>query len=251
MSVSILKRQGLPDLAYRLQSGTKADLPVIVFLPGFRSDMEGTKAVFLANHAAQKGQACLRLDYSGHGASGGRFEDGTIGSWTKDALAVIDAFAGNNILLVGSSMGGWIGLLCALARPQIVKAFIGIAAAPDFTRDILARMTEAQHEAISTKGFFSVPSDPATEPMVITRTLLEEGEKHCLLDASIPLDCPVRLLQGMKDEDVPYPWAQRIHDVLHTADKKIILRPEGDHRLSTAEDLAILASLVDEISEKT
>jgi pimeloyl-ACP methyl ester carboxylesterase len=249
MSVSFLQRQGLPDLAYQVQTGHRDDLPAIVFLPGYRSDMEGTKAVFLANHALKTGQTCIRFDYSGHGKSGGAFMDGTIGSWLNDALAVIDTLADGKIVLVGSSMGGWIGLLAALARPEKIEAFIGIAAAPDFTRDILKRMNEQQHLDIAIKGFFSVPSEYG-EPLVITRKLLEDGEARTLLDDQINIDCPVRLLQGMKDAEVPWQWAHRISNALRTKDKKVILRENGDHRLSTDEDLTILASLVDEMSKK-
>jgi pimeloyl-ACP methyl ester carboxylesterase len=145
-------------------------------------------------------------------------------------------------------MGGWIGLLCALARKDSVKGFIGIAAAPDFTRDILRRMSEAQHSEMAEKNFFSVPSEYG-EPLVITNALIKDGEARCLLDSEIPLDCPVRLLQGKKDVEVPYPWAERIFAALRTPDKKIILRDDGDHRLSTPEDLTILAALVDELSD--
>lgn len=250
MSVSFLQRQGFPDLAYQVQTGHREDLPAIVFLPGYRSDMEGTKAVFLANHAAKMGQTCIRFDYSGHGKSGGAFKDGTIGSWKDDALAVIDTLTHGKIVLVGSSMGGWIGLLATLARPEEIQAFIGIAAAPDFTRDIPKRMSEAQHEHMRTHGYFSVPSDYDGEPMIVTKAFLEEGERHILLDGEIGIDCPLRLLQGMKDSEVPWQWAHRISNALRTKDKKVILRENGDHRLSTDEDLAILASLVDEMSEK-
>lgn len=249
MSVSFLKRDGRPDLAYSYRAGT-ASLPTIIFLPGFRSDMEGTKAVFLANHAAAKGQSCLRLDYSGHGKSGGRFVDGTIGQWKDDALAIIDASVKGPSIVVGSSMGGWLGLLVALARPDSVKAFVGIAAAPDFTRDIKVKMTDEQHRAIDTQGYFSVIGEYSPDPLVITSAFLEEGENQCLLDDVIPLDIPVRLLQGKKDDDVPWEWAELIKRNLRTADVEITYREEGDHRLSTDEDLAILARLVDELSEK-
>lgn len=249
MSVSFLKRSGKPDLAYSYQAGSGA-YPAIVFLPGFRSDMQGTKAVFLANHAVARNQSFLRLDYSGHGVSGGRFEDGTIGQWTQDALAVIDATIKGPTILVGSSMGGWIGLLVALARPDLVRGFVGIAAAPDFTRDIKAKMNDAQHHAIETDGYFSVAGEYSPEPVVFTRALLEDGEAQCLLDRGIALDIPVRLLQGKKDEDVPWQWAEDIKRALHSSDVEIIYRDEGDHRLSTDEDLAILAQTVDALSAK-
>lgn len=247
MSVSFLKRGGKPDLAYSYQAGT-ASLPTIIFLPGFRSDMEGTKAVFLADHAARRGQPCLRLDYSGHGQSGGRFEDGTIGQWKDDALAVIDECVKGPAIVVGSSMGGWIGLLVALARPRLVRAFVGIAAAPDFTRDIKIKMTDAQHRDIGTQGFFSVVGDYSPEPLVITKNFLDEGENQCLLEDVIPLDIPVRLLQGLKDDDVPAEWAELIKRSLRSSDVEITYREDGDHRLSTDEDLAILARIVDELS---
>ncbi len=249
MSVSFLSRPGKPDLAYKMQAG-ESDLPPLIFLPGFRSDMEGTKAVFLAEHAAKRKQPCLRLDYSGHGASGGRFEEGTIGVWKEDALAIIDATIKTPAIVIGSSMGGWIALLVALARPHLVKGLIGIAAAPDFTRDVQRRMSDAQRQDIKKQGFFSVTGEYSPEPLVITRALLEEGENHCIMDGEIGIDCPVRLLQGKKDDDVPWEWAGQIQDRLRTTDKMIILREEGDHRLSTPEDLAILAALADELSEK-
>ena len=250
MSVSFLKRPNAPDLAYEMQAGGNPDLPTIVFLPGFKSDMQGTKAVFLASHAAQKGQACLRFDYSGHGQSAGVFEEGTIGQWLEDALAIIDTLTTGKIIVVGSSMGGWIGLLVTRARIKRVAGFVGIAAAPDFTRDILKRMNEQQHRDLADKGFVSVPSDYGYEPLVITRAFLEDGERHILLDDEIAIDCPVRLLQGMKDAEVPWSWAQSIMDRLRTGDKQLILREEGDHRLSTDEDLALLAEQVDALSAK-
>lgn len=249
MSVSFLKRGGSPDLAYSYQAGSSA-LPTIIFLPGFRSDMEGTKAVFLADHAARKGQSCLRLDYSGHGQSGGRFEDGTIGQWKDDALAVIDEVVKGPAIVIGSSMGGWIGLLVALARPALARAYIGIAAAPDFTRDIKVKMTDEQRNDIETQGYFSVVGEYSPEPLVITREFLEEGENQCILDDVIPLDIPVRLLQGMQDDDVPAEWAELIKRSLRSSDVEITYREEGDHRLSTDEDLAILARMVDALTVK-
>ena len=179
--------------------------PTVVFLPGFRSDMNGSKALDLAEFCADRGQAMLRLDYSGHGESGGRFEDGTIGRWTADALAVIDQTVGD-IVLVGSSMGGWIALLTALARPGRVVGLLGIAAAPDFTERLMWQaMAPAERIALQRDGVLPVPSQYG-DAYPITLQLIEEGREHLLLDAPIGLNCPVRLLHGQQDPDVPWNW---------------------------------------------
>lgn len=248
MSVSFLKREGAPDIAYIRTKGENAVLPTLVFLTGFRSDMMGTKADFLASSCARRGQSYLRFDYRGHGQSGGTFEDGTIGLWLSDALAAIDALSEGPIVLVGSSMGGWIALLVALARKERARGLIGLAAAPDFTRDIPSRMNAAQKEQLSRNGYFTQPSQYGDAPVIFTRALLEEGEAHCLFDAAIDIDCPVRLIQGMKDADVPWQTAHRISNAITGADKKVFLREDGDHRLSAADDLALLEKIVVELS---
>jgi pimeloyl-ACP methyl ester carboxylesterase len=218
--------------------------PVIVFLPGFRSDMEGAKALHLARRAAERGQAMLRLDYSGHGASGGRFEDGTIGLWTEDALAVIDGLTEGPLLLVGSSMGGWIGLNLALARPDRMAGYIGIAAAPDFTETLIwDTMPSPARQALMEKGVIHAPSDYG-EPLPITRALIEDGRRHLRLGAAIPLRCPARLLQGQRDPDVPWRTALTLAERLASEDVQVILIKDGDHRLSRASDLAILDDVV-------
>ncbi len=164
--------------------------PTIVFLPGFKSDMNGSKALDLAEFCTARGQAMLRFDYSGHGESGGRFEDGTIGRWTEDALAVIDRVTTGRILLVGSSMGGWIALLTALARPERVAALVGIAAAPDFTERLMwEAMSPAERATIERDGVLQVPSQYGGSYPVTLR-LIEEGREHLLLDAPIPLALP-------------------------------------------------------------
>ncbi len=249
MSVSFLNRENAPALAYMVEEGCNRLLPPVLFLTGFRSDMLGTKAAFLSDYCAARGQAFIRFDYRGHGQSGGRFEDGTIGLWTADALEVFDRFCDRPAIVVGSSMGGWIAMLVALARPEKIHGLIGLAAAPDFTRDIPPRMTEEQKHLMDSKGFFPLPSDYADEPYKITRALLEDGENHCLLDGPIAINAPVRLIQGMRDTDVSWPTAQRIADALTTSDKKVILREDGDHRLSSPEDLALLGQMVVELSE--
>jgi pimeloyl-ACP methyl ester carboxylesterase len=214
--------------------------PTVVFLPGFRSDMNGDKAAALATYCAGRGQAMLRFDYFGHGASGGAFEDGTIGRWADDALAVIDQLSDGPLLLVGSSMGGWIALLAARERPKRVVGLLGIAAAPDFTEVLMwqAMSFEQRAELMST-GVLVVPSQ-YSDPYPITRTLIEDGRNHLLLQEPIALDCPVRLLHGQCDPDVPWEFALRIADQLSSRDVQVILVKDGNHRLSRPQDLALL-----------
>ncbi|MEJ0015635.1 MAG: alpha/beta hydrolase [Acetobacteraceae bacterium] len=236
------KRQdGKPPDGTRLD-GTRQDGrgPTVVFLPGFRSDMTGDKATSLAAFCAARGQAMLRFDYSGHGASGGRFEDGTIGRWADDALTVIDRLSEGKLVLVGSSMGGWIALLAARARPERVAALIGIAAAPDFTEALMwAAMDEGQRAVLMRDGVWPRPSQYG-ESYPITRALIEDGRRHLLLDAPIALDCPVRLLHGQADPDVPWETSLRIAERLTGTDVQVTLVKDGDHRLSRPQDLALL-----------
>ena len=225
------------ELAWERLSGTG---PTIVFLPGFKSDMGGSKALDLAAFCAERGHAMLRFDYSGHGASGGRFEDGTIGRWTADALAVIDRLTTGNMLLAGSSMGGWIALLAALARPDRVAGLVGIAAAPDFTELLMwEAMSPAERATLKHDGVLFVPSQ-YDEPYPVTWQLIEEGRKHLLLHAPIQLDCPVRLLQGQQDPDVPWELSLRLAAAISGPDVRVTLVKDGDHRLSRPEDLALL-----------
>jgi len=243
----MLKRPDGPALAYRHVAG---EGPTLVFLPGFKSDMEGTKALALYAHSRMTGQAMLRLDYSGHGASEGQFEEGTIGQWTADALAVIDHVSRGPLILVGSSMGGWIALLVALARKDRVKGLIGIAAAPDFTEDLMWQTYSREiRTEIMEKGIYMEPSDYG-EPLPITRRLIEDGRDHLLLDRPIPLTCPVHLIQGMRDEDVPWETALRILEQLESEDVELTLVKTGDHRLSEPRDLARLTAAVDRMVEK-
>ncbi len=252
-ALQFLKRPGKPDLAYKYLAANPAlnavrALPALVFLTGFCSDMEGIKALYLADLCAARGQGMLRFDYSGHGQSGGDFMEGTIGAWLDDSLAVIDAVPEGPLLLVGSSMGGWIGLLCALARPARIAGYIGLAAAPDFTKDVSGILSAEQRALLDDQGYFPLPGDMPERRRIVTRRLLEEGGRHCLLDAPIAVDCPVRLIQGMVDTDVPWQTAQRLLDAIRSEDKKAYFVEEGDHRLSTPSDLALLGQMVAEIS---
>lgn len=217
--------------------------PTLVFLPGFASDMGGDKAQFLAARCAEAGQACLRLDYSGHGGSGGDFLAGSIGRWTADALTVIDQRTEGPLVLVGSSMGGWIALLVARARADRLAGLVGIAAAPDFVVRIAAALPPVVHAILARDGVWHRPSEYGP-PISITRHLLEEGRAHLVLDAPIPIAAPVRLLHGMADADVPWAGSLELAERLAGADVQVTLVKDGDHRLSRPADLALLERMV-------
>ena len=218
--------------------------PTIVFLPGFNSDMAGIKATSLRDWCAATGRAMLRLDYSGHGESGGAFTDGSIGRWMRDALLLIDRLTTGPLLLVGSSMGGWISLLIALRRPERIHAIVGIAAAPDFTESLMWNgMTAAEQADLMATGRREVPSDYG-DPYIITRGLIEDGRNHLLLANPLAITCPVRLLQGQRDDDVPWRQALTLAGQLASEDVEVILLKDGDHRLSRASDIALLRRTV-------
>ena len=212
----------------------------VVFLGGFMSDMTGSKAEFLAGWCAARGTPFLRFDYSGHGTSEGRFVDGTIGRWADDAAAVIAAQAEGPQVLVGSSMGGWIALLLAARRRVALRALVGIAPAPDFTEDLMwAEFTPEQREVILREGVWHRPSEYG-DPYPITRALIEDGRDHLLLRGPLPVDAPIRILQGQRDPDVPWQHALRIAEAATGEDVRIHLIKDGDHRLSRPQDLALL-----------
>jgi pimeloyl-ACP methyl ester carboxylesterase len=242
---SILELPGGGRLAYHRTAGAG---PGVVFLGGFASDMTGTKATALEAWARRRGRAFLRFDYRGHGQSSGRFEDGTIGAWRDDALAALDRLTDGPQILVGSSMGGWIMLLAALARPERVAGLVGIAPAPDFTEDLMwARMTEDQQRAVEQQGVWHMPSDYG-DPVPIARDLIREGRDHLLLRDAIELPCPVRLIQGTEDEDVPWQWALKLQDALAGDDVETTLVKGADHRLSSDRDLRRLEAVLDRLS---
>ena len=216
----------------------------MMFLPGFRSDMTGDKATALAAFCQSRGQAMLRFDYSGHGTSSGRFESGTIGVWAQDTLAVLDQRTTGKVILVGSSMGGWLAFLTALQRPERVAAIVGVAAAPDFTEKLMwDAMTFEERARLMREGMLHVPSQYG-EPTTITRALIEDGRNHLLLDAPIPLDCKVRLLHGQADPDVPWELTLRTADRVVVGDVEVTLIKDGDHRLSRHGDLELLKRTV-------
>lgn len=222
--------------------------PGVVFLGGFRSDMTGTKAMFLQDWAERRGRAFLRFDYSGHGQSSGDFLDGAIGDWLEDAMAAITMLSQGPQVLVGSSMGGWISLLVARAMPERVAGLVGIAAAPDFTEDSMwAGFDDDQRHALATNGRVELPSDYSEEPYVITRRLIEDGRRHLVLRAPLHLPFPVRLLQGTADTDVPVSVALRLLDHATGPDIRLTLSKDDDHRFSTPACLAMIATAVDEV----
>lgn len=237
---SFITREDGATIAYRITPGKP---PCVVFLTGLHSDMEGSKATTLEAYCVARGQAFVRFDYFGHGRSSGAFHDGSIGRWAEDAAFVLEHLTEGPLVLVGSSLGGWIMLLLAARGPQTVRsrirALLGIAAAPDFTRDLMeAELTDTQREILHRDGILEVANayDPSA-PFIITLKLIEDGRNHLLLDAPIPFDGPVRLIQGLADDDVPWQTALKIQDRLNSKDVEVTLVKNGDHRLSAAEDL--------------
>lgn len=229
-------------IAYHLTDGRG---PAVVFLGGFKSDMGGTKAIHLESWARDSGRAFLRFDYSGHGESSEAFTDGTIGDWFEDACAAIGLLAGK-VVLVGSSMGGWISLLIARHMPEKVAGLVTIAAAPDFTEDSMwAGFTDAQ-KAELLAGQVALPSDYG-EPYIITRRLIEEGRTRLVLREPLQLDFPVRFLQGTADADVEMSVALRLLDHAQSPDMRLTLVDGADHRFSDETCLQLIEDAVEDV----
>ncbi|CAA6604342.1 conserved hypothetical protein [Rhodospirillaceae bacterium LM-1] len=222
-------------------------------MTGFMSDMTGSKALALEDLCKARGQAYLRFDYRGHGASSQAFKDGCIGDWADDAIQVLDRLTEGPQVLVGSSMGGWIMLLTALARPQRIVGLVGIAPAPDFTENLIwSELTAEQRKSLLAEGKIDVPSDYGEQPYVITKRLIEDGRNHLLLDKTpLPIRVPLRIIQGMEDQDVPWDTALMIQDAVESLDVDVTLVKKGGHRLSEPADLArltqTLAALLDQL----
>ena len=231
-------------IAYHKTRGTG---PGVVFLGGFRSDMGGTKALHLQDWASASGRSFFRFDYSGHGQSYGAFEDGAIGDWLQDAIAVLALTDGPQVL-VGSSMGGWIALLLAQACPERVAGLVGIAAAPDFTEDSMwAGFSMAQRAALLKDGRVTVPSGYAADGYVITRRLIEEGRDRLVLRRPLYLPFPVRLLHGAADTDVPVSVALRLMDHANSPDMRLIIVKDADHRFSAPKCLKMISDAVGQV----
>jgi pimeloyl-ACP methyl ester carboxylesterase len=238
-------------LAVRAQDGAK---PGLFWLGGYKSDMNGTKAVALADWATQKGRACLRFDYSGHGESEGAFTDGTIGRWLADSLAVFDAYCRGPQILIGSSMGGWLALLMARELKRrggngaaSIAGMVLIAPAVDFTEELMwKRFTPEIKRELEATGVWARPSQYSPEPYLVTRQLIEESRNHLLLGNMIETGCPVRILQGVEDPDVPWRHAVELTSRLASDDVVLTLVKDGDHRLSRPEDIERMLAAVAE-----
>jgi pimeloyl-ACP methyl ester carboxylesterase len=240
-------------IAVRLREG-KSDVasPGLFWLGGFKSDMKGTKAAALDAWAQTQDRACLRFDYSGHGESSGDFKEGTIGQWLEESMAVFTQFAKGPQVIVGSSMGGWLALLLARELRQHkgaakIAGMVLIAPAVDFTEELMWKpFSDAIKREIEDKGFWMRPSAYGDAPYPITRKLIEDGRKHLLLDGLIETGCPVHILQGVKDPDVPWRHAEALVTRFARDDVVLTLIKDGDHRLSRPEDIERLLSAVKE-----
>jgi pimeloyl-ACP methyl ester carboxylesterase len=237
-------------IAVRARAGGS---PGLFWLGGFKSDMQGTKAIALDAWAAERNRACVRFDYSGHGESGGDFIDGTIGRWLEESVAVFEEFCAGPQVVIGSSMGGWLALLLAreLAGRQATRASLAglvlIAPAPDFTEELMWKSFSPQaRQEIEIRGVWLRPSE-YSEPYPITRRLIEEGRRHLVLGSAIEVGCPVRILQGAQDPDVPWRHAFALAHRLPADDVVLTMIQDGDHRLSRPQDIARIIAAVAEI----
>jgi pimeloyl-ACP methyl ester carboxylesterase len=252
MNVGYLQSESQNDLAYSYFEGGNRDLPTVIFLGGYRSDMNGTKALFLDATCRARGQSFLRFDYSGHGESEGYFEDCTISLWKNDALRIIEALIPKDapLLIVGSSMGGWIGFL-VMAHYQKTKerslvGMIGIAAAPDFTKMMYDyEFNDVQRAILDANEILYVENDYSDEPYSFKKAFFVDGEQQMVLDKHLKFDVPVILLQGLQDKDVPYEVALAIQENIGAkSGVEIITIDDGDHRLSRGGDLELLDKTV-------
>lgn len=239
------------DIAFRKRAGTA---PGLVWLGGFRSDMLGTKAETLDRWAADHGRAFLRHDYSGHGESGGTFADGTISKWLDESLAVFRTHSQGPQILVGSSMGGWIALrmvqeLNQSGENERIAALLLLAPAPDFPHELMQpQLTQAQKDDLREQGYFEEVSEYSDEPNIYTRALFDDGLKNRVLEGLIHTHCPVHILQGMNDPDVPFQHALKLVEHLPADDVTLSLIKDGDHRLSRPQDLAMLERTVEALA---
>ncbi|XP_068925930.1 palmitoyl-protein thioesterase ABHD10, mitochondrial [Petaurus breviceps papuanus] len=247
-NLSYLSRPDLPNLAYKKLKGKS---PGVIFIPGYLSNMSGTKAMAIEEFCKSLGHAYIRFDYSGCGSSEGKFEESTVGKWRKDVLSIIDDLAEGPQILVGSSMGAWLMLHAAIARPGKVAGLVGIATAAD---SIITKFNQLSVEAkkeIEVKGAWKVPTRYSDDGFYVFHySLIKEASLHCLLRGPIPVTCPVRLLHGMKDEIIPWQTSMQVAEHVISTDVDVILRKNGDHRMKEKEDIKLLVYTIDDLIDK-
>ncbi|XP_068281679.1 palmitoyl-protein thioesterase ABHD10, mitochondrial [Nyctibius grandis] len=247
-SVSFLTRPDRPNLAYRKLKGRN---PGVIFLPGLNSNMNGQKATALEDFCTSLGHAFIRFDYTGCGSSDGNFDECTIGKWRKDVLSVLDELADGPQILVGSSMGGWLMLHAAIARPDKVAALVGVAVAADHLVTTFKKLPIEAQKEIEDKGEWKLPTKHDEKGYYsLTYDFIREAENHCVLNSPIPVTCPIRLLHGMKDGDVPWQISMQVADRVLSKDVDVILRKTGQHRMSEKEDTKLLVNTVDDLIDK-
>ncbi|XP_007249042.2 abhydrolase domain containing 10, depalmitoylase b [Astyanax mexicanus] len=247
-SVQYASRPNLPKLAYQRVKGKS---PGVVFLPGYGLNMSGQKAEALQDFCKSLGHSYLRFDYTGHGASEGTFSEGTIGTWKKDVLFILDEVAEGPQILVGSGMGGWLMLLAAIARPEKTKALVGISTAADhFVTAFKSLPLEARKE-FEDSGMWTIPTKSNDEGIyTVSMDFLKEAENHCILQSPIPITCPVRLIHGLKDEDVPWHISMQVAERVLSTDVDIILRRHGQHRMAEKDDIKLMVYTIDDLIDK-
>ena len=243
---SILTRDNGASIAYHRAPGKQ---PGVIFLPGFKSDMTGDKALALEAFCTARGNSFLRFDYQGHGQSSGDFNEGSISEWTSDAIDALDYLTSGQQVLVGSSMGGWIMLLLANARPERIGGLIGLASAPDFTEDLIPKqLNDSQKKELKENGFITIRNEFDDEtPYQINKKLLDDGRNQLVLRSPINLDIPVRLIHGINDRDVPWATSMRIMDAITSNDIEVTLIKAGEHRLSKENDLIRLCDTLNTV----
>jgi len=247
-SVQFASRPELPKLAYRKVKGKS---PGVVFLPGYGSNMSGSKAEALEEFCKSLGHAYLRFDYTGHGQSEGVFEEGTIGSWKKDVLFVLDELAEGPQILVGSSMGGWLMLLAAIARPEKTVALVGISTAADHFVTSWKSLSLEARKVFEETGIWTVPTKHSDDGFYkFPVDMLKEAENHCVLQSPIPITCPVRLIHGLKDQEVPWHISMQVAERVLSPDVDVILRRHGQHRMAEKDDIKLMVYTIDDLIDK-
>ncbi len=235
------------QLAYRY-TPPQPPFPTVVYLYGFRSDMNGEKVTYLENLCRKSGFGFLTFDYSGHGASSGKFEEGTISLWLEDSLTMINHLTKGPVILVGSSMGGWLALLVALKLPQRIVGLLGIACAPDFTEELMwKKFSPTQQADVMNQGWTVIPTEYNAKGWTITKNLIESGRNHLLLEKPIPLDIPIRFLHGIMDVNVPASFSQKLLELVTSKDAALTLLKSANHRLSEERDVRILGHHLQEL----